>query len=127
MVRVMRALYLLLLTCVFVVPSVAQSDLDKMVGTERAFAKMAADSGTKSAFLKYMAPDAVVFDPDKASANAVWSAKEESKDLLSWAPNYADISSNGLLGYTTGNWEYRANDKAEPTGFGEFFTIWLRR
>jgi ketosteroid isomerase-like protein len=107
--------------------SCAQSDLEKMVETERAFAKMAAEQGTKAAFLKFMAPDAVVFDPEKISAREVWTARQDSSALLSWAPNYADISANGLLGYTTGNWEWRQSRDDEPTAFGNFFTIWLRQ
>ena len=47
--------------------------------------------------------------------------------LLSWHPNFADVSTNGLLGYTTGNWEYRPKGKDDqPVGFGEFITIWQR-
>lgn len=106
----------------------AQSDLDRMIATERSFAKMASEKGTKAAFLEYMAPDAVVFDPDKVNARAVWTAREESPALLSWEPNFADISSNGVLGYTTGNWEYRPKGRSDsPTAFGEFFTIWQRQ
>ena len=46
---------------------------------------------------------------------------------MSWAPNYADVSSNGLLGYTTGNWEYRPGGAdAEPAGYGEFITVWQK-
>ena len=124
----MKNFHVILLIAAFALPTFAQSDLDKMVETERAFAKMASDRGMKAAFLEYMAPDAVVFDPDKVSARADWTAKEESPALLSWAPNYADISSNGLLGYTTGNWEYRPKGKTDdPYTFGDFFTIWLRQ
>src|ERR1051325_9460741 len=93
---IMKTLYLLIILLTLAASALGQSDLDKMVATERAFAQMAADAGTKSAFLKFMAPDAVVFEPDKVSANIVWSKREESADKLSWAPNYADISSNDI-------------------------------
>ncbi len=108
--------------------SIAQSDLQKMVDTEHAFAAKAAVDGTKAAFLANMTDDAVVFNPDKMNAKAFWSARGESKSLLSWAPNYADISSNGILGYTTGNWEFRAKGKDDaPAAFGEFITLWQRQ
>lgn len=107
---------------------IAQSDLEKLVATERAFAQTAAEKGTKAAFLEFMAGDAVVYVPDRTPARAHWTARPESKSLLSWAPNYADISSNGVLGYTTGNWEFRAKGKDEqPSAFGNFVTIWLRQ
>jgi ketosteroid isomerase-like protein len=125
---IMKTFYLSVVVAGFAVSALAQSNLDKMVEAERSFARMASERGTKAAFLQYMAPDAVVFDPDKTNAKAVWTAREESEALLSWAPNYADISSNGVLGYTTGNWEYRPKGKADnPSAFGDFFTIWLRQ
>lgn len=124
----MRIFCLLILAAILALSVYAQSDLEKLVETERSFAKMAGEQGTKAAFLEYMAPDAVVFVPDKANARSVWTARQESVSLLSWAPNFADISSNGILGYTTGNWEYRAKGRYdEPTAFGNFITIWLRQ
>ena len=113
---------------IFAVVAAAQSDFDKMVAAERSFAQMASDSGTRTAFLKYMAPDAIVFEPDRTNANAVWTARKESPAALLWAPNFADISSNGIVGYTTGNWEYRPKGKDDsPSAFGDFFTIWVRQ
>lgn len=106
----------------------AQSDLEKLIATERAFAQAAADKGTKAAFLEFMSKDAIVYVPDRTSAMPYWNGRPESKSLLSWAPNYADISSNGALGYTTGNWEFRAKGKDDqPSAFGNFVTIWLRQ
>ena len=104
-----------------------QTDLEKLVATERAFAKFAEEKGTKAAFLEFTARDGILFLPDRTKAVDHWKSRGESKGLLSWAPNYADVSSNGVFGYTTGNWEYRSAGKgAEPEGFGEFVTIWRR-
>ncbi|HLA94854.1 MAG TPA: hypothetical protein VK612_03970, partial [Pyrinomonadaceae bacterium] len=39
-----------------------------------------------------------------------------------------DISANGLLGYTTGNWEMYAKSKADvPSEIGQYVTIWEKR
>jgi ketosteroid isomerase-like protein len=106
----------------------AQSDVRKLVSTEQAFAKLAAEKDARTAFLANMTDDAVVFIPQMTNAKANWTAKQPSKYLLSWAPNFADISNNGILGYTTGNWEFRAKGKDDtPTGFGDFITLWLRQ
>jgi ketosteroid isomerase-like protein len=106
----------------------AQSDLRKLVDTEHAFAQLAADKDTRTAFLANMSDDALIFNPDATKAKPFWEARAANKSLLSWAPNYADISSNGILGYTTGNWEYRAKGKDDtPAAFGEFITLWLRQ
>lgn len=106
----------------------AQSDLQKLVDTEHSFARLASEQGTKAAFLANMADDALVFNPDRMTAKPFWSARPDSKSLLSWAPNYADVSSNGIIGYTTGNWEFRSKGKDDsPTAFGEFITVWVRQ
>ena len=111
-----------------VIPVFAQSDLEKLVATERAFAKTALDKGTRSAFLEFMSGDAVVFGPDRTLARPFWTARQESPAALVWAPNFADISSNGILGYTTGNWEYRAKGRDDtPGAFGNFVTVWVRQ
>src|SRR5688500_5719580 len=89
----------------------ALSDFQKMVQTERSFARLAAEKGTKNAFLAFAAKDGVLFLPDKINAIEYWKGRPESTGLLVWAPNYADISANGLMGYTTGNWEFRPKGK----------------
>src|SRR5436190_10156451 len=106
----------------------AQNDLQKLVDTEHAFAQLAADKDTRTAFLANISDDALIFNPDATSAKPFWEARAANKSLLLWAPNYADISSNGTLGYTTGNWEFRAKGKDDsPGAFGDFITLWRRQ
>ena len=124
----MKALWIFISTLFLTVSAFAQTDLQKLVDTEHAFAAIAAEKGARAAFLENLADDGLVFNPDKVNGKALWSAKPEASYLLSWAPNYADISSNGILGYTTGNWEYRAKGKDDaPSAFGDFVTVWLRQ
>lgn len=105
----------------------AQKPINELVAAEHAFASAAAEKGVKTAFLEFAAPDAVLFLPDRVNAKEYWSASAEFPGLLAWAPNFADISSNGILGYTTGNWESRRTKDQEPNAFGEFVTVWLRQ
>jgi len=75
-----------------------------------------------------MSGDALVFVPERTIAKAFWTARPESQSALIWAPNFGDISSNGILGYTTGNWEFRAKGKSDvPSAFGNFVTVWVRQ
>jgi ketosteroid isomerase-like protein len=117
---------ILLLMSQFVVRA-QQADLKKLVETEQAFAAMAAEKGTKDAFLAYMTDDAVAFIPETTNAKAFWTARKPGVALLSWAPNYADISSTGLIGYTTGNWQWAETKDKAPSAFGDFITLWLRQ
>ncbi|MEQ1603619.1 MAG: hypothetical protein ABL999_02000 [Pyrinomonadaceae bacterium] len=118
----------ILIVLISVFAASAQADVQKIVDTEHGFAKFAEENGTKAAFLEFITSDGLLFLPDKVNGKEYWSGRGPSTGLLSWAPNYADISANGILGYTTGNWEYRPKGKGdEPTGFGEFITVWLRQ
>lgn len=107
----------------------AQSDaVRKLVDTEKAFARAAAEQGTRSAFLEFLADDGLIFNPNPTNGKEYWRARPESIALLSWNPTFADISSNGVLGYTTGDYEYRPKGKTDnPTAFGQYMTIWRRQ
>lgn len=124
----MRSLFRVVISLIMVVPIFAQSDVSRLIDTEHQFARMAAEKGTKAAFLANLAIDGIVFLPNKANGIDHWNAQPESNSLLSWAPNFADVSANGILGYTTGNWEFRAKrDDGAAAAFGEFVSIWLRQ
>ena len=124
----MKALWIYLIF-ISSVPAVwGQTGVEKLVDTEHAFAAMAAEKGTPHAFLAFMTDDASVFNPDITNAKKAWTGRKNKGSLLSWAPNYADVSSNGLMGYTTGNWDFRPKGKDDtPTAFGDFITVWVRQ
>lgn len=99
-----------------------------VVDAEHAFAARALQAGTKTAFLEFASKDAVLFLPDRIRSVEYWGTQKESPAALIWAPNYADISSNGSMGYTTGNWEMRPSGKdSAPNVFGQFVTIWQKQ
>lgn len=99
-----------------------------VVDAEHAFAARALVAGTKTAFMEFASKDAVVFLPDRIRSADYWLGQKDSPAALIWAPNYADISSNGSMGYTTGNWEMRPNGKdSAPNAFGQFVTIWQKQ
>jgi ketosteroid isomerase-like protein len=48
---------------------------------------------------------------------------------LRWAPDQAEISADGSLGYTWGRWTMTARDSAgaHQTGQGRYLTVWRRQ
>jgi ketosteroid isomerase-like protein len=105
-----------------------KADLQKLVETEQSFARTAAEKGTKTAFLTFLADDGIIFSPTEANGKLVWKAREDSPALLAWNPAWADVSSDGKLGYTTGGWEFRPKGKTDQAaGFGEYVTIWQKQ
>ena len=106
----------------------AQNNLQKLVETEQSFARAAAEKGTKAAFLEFLSDDGIIFTPTESNGKLVWKNRAESPALLSWNPAWADISSDGRLGYTTGGWEFRPKGKTDqPSGFGEYVTLWQKQ
>src|SRR3990167_6156301 len=109
-----------------IVPLALADDFDDMVAAERAFAADASARSTRAAFLAALADDGLVFAPGPSSGKRVWEARPENKNRLEWAPELAEISASGDLGYTSGPWRFTPGGADKPTGFGHFFTIWRK-
>jgi hypothetical protein len=104
------------------------SGVEKLIETERAFAAAAESKGVKAAFLEYLADEGIVFNPAPVNGKELWRNRPDSPASLKWYPVFADISSNGALGYTTGPGEYRPKGKDDSTVYNtEYFTIWQKQ
>lgn len=104
------------------------TDLEKLVETERAFARMAAEKSTKEAFLHFLADDGIVFESGPVNGKEAWRKRPPSVGLLSWEPVWADVSADGSIGYTTGPWEFRPTGKdGDPVAFGQYVTVWKKQ
>jgi ketosteroid isomerase-like protein len=104
-----------------------QAALDGMVAAEKAFARAAAEKGTRDAFLAFLADDSLVFQPDPMNGKEVWRARPASPGLLSWYPVHAEVSLAGDLGFNTGPYDYREKPADKPVVFGQFATVWKRQ
>ncbi|HEV7505273.1 MAG TPA: nuclear transport factor 2 family protein [Thermoanaerobaculia bacterium] len=104
-----------------------QAALNAVVAAEKAFAKAAAEKGTRAAFLEYLAEDSVVMAPGPVPGRATWEGRPVRPSLLSWFPVVADVSLAGDLGYTTGPWELRPKGKADTNVIHGFYTTFWRK
>src|SRR5215207_4861848 len=106
----------------------SQGGLPQLLGTESGFVT-AAEKEMKSAFLEYLAPDAILFRPQAVNGREYWSAKSGSTgEVLVRKTIFADIASNGLLGYTTGNWRQFKRGKSESDAvYGQYVTVWEKK
>ena len=115
-------------------PAAGNAALDSLVASERAFAAMSAAKGMKEAFLTYLAEQSVVFRPTAMDGRKVWEAKPPSTATLLWEPSFAEVSSAGDLGYTTGPWELHppADSSGTPAPperylYGHFDSVWKKQ
>ena len=106
-----------------------QADLQQMFDAEKAFQQAAADKGIKTAFLEVLASDSIIFHPDAVNGREYWTHRPDSPAAtLVRVPKFGDISSNGVLGYTMGNWRLYPKGKSESMAeFGQYVTIWEKR
>ncbi|MGD8700709.1 MAG: nuclear transport factor 2 family protein [Gemmatimonadales bacterium] len=105
----------------------SEAALTSLVAAERAFARSAAELGTRDAFLEYLAEDAILFRPRATNGKQFLAAQPAVPGLLSWEPAFADVSQAGDLGFTTGPWTYTPEAAAEPAAYGQYFTVWKRQ
>jgi ketosteroid isomerase-like protein len=125
-----RSIIVSLSLCAVVAPAQEMqpsSTLMSLVNTEHAFARASSEKGMDSAFVSYLADDAIIFRPHPVNGQKWFHSHPAPPILLTWMPGFADVASAGDLGYTTGPWMLR--DRADTTGpaeYGEFVTVWRR-
>lgn len=117
---------LALLMAAAAAPPAKAVDASEVAAAERAFAADGLAIGIKRSFLKWSAPQAIVFHPDPVLAQQVYAAEPDlapgERDALAWWPLWAGISSSGDLGFTTGPVEIDGRRT-----HSHYFTIWQRQ
>jgi ketosteroid isomerase-like protein len=109
-------------------PAAARADdYADLVAAERAFAADAATRSVRDAFVTALTEDGVVFAPGPVRGRPVWEARPADKTRLEWAPEAAEISASGDLGYTYGPWRLTPPGSDKPVRFGHYFTVWQKQ
>ena len=108
--------------------------LTEIKAVEQEFNNMARDSGLAKAFGHFATDNAVLqrddrFIKGRDSIIAYYERNSSPEMDLSWEPSYIDVSDDGSLGYTYGNFKFTMIDStgAEKTQSGVFHTVWKRQ
>lgn len=102
--------------------------LQSLVESERAFARVSADSGMRKAFMTYLADEAIIFRPEPVRGKERYVNSPEVPGLLIWQPAFADVSRDGKMGYTTGPWEFRQDSKSDSADDnGDYISVWKKQ
>ncbi len=114
---------------------------EDLMNTDRAFSAMSIAKGSNAAFLFYMADDGRIFgiatEPPIYGKDAAAKRFAEpgsgngdpATNVLSWSPEYADVSADGTVGWTDGSWAFvgAPNAKGErPKASGHYLTVWKK-
>jgi ketosteroid isomerase-like protein len=112
---------------IFAQASSRSAALQSLVAAERAFAKTSVEQGVKAAFLANLAEDAVIFRPGPVPGKKFFNENPPPPAYLTWEPRYADVATDGNLGFTTGPYELRPKGASDSTRrYGHFVTVWKR-
>ena len=118
---------LILLSFLSLLTSPASAGVVSLIEAERAFSRATVEKGIKEGFLAYLAEDSILFRPGPVAGRQWIMERPSPPGLLSWEPSHAEISGAGDLGFTTGPFEIRERAGGEPSGFGQFFSVWKKQ
>lgn len=99
-----------------------------LVKAERDFSALSESTNTRDAFLANLDDSSLVFSKGQVQkGKEVWTAKKPNKALLTWQPDFVDVSGGADFGYTTGPWQFK-KDRADaaPMAYGEYNTVWIK-
>lgn len=130
----MRKLLSILLVLSVFVPATLSQDADRdtslrsLVEAERSFAAASMAKGIRASFIENMTDDSILFRPGPVAGKKWMEEHPAPQGVLTWQPVFADVSSAGDLGYTTGPWEFRQKSlEDKPVAYGQFVTVWKRQ
>ena len=109
--------------------AIREPALQSLIEAERSFSRLSEEKGIKEAFLTYLADDSIVFRPKPVPGRKVYeAAADDSPALLTWEPAYAEVASDGDLGYTTGPYEFKDKSKpGDPARYGHYVSLWQKQ
>jgi ketosteroid isomerase-like protein len=110
----------------------AQDSVEGLIQVERDFAAFCGENGLPEAWVKFFAPDGLVFQPHPKNAQEVNSAKipspKPAASTLYWEPYHGATSIGGDLGFNTGPWRIASNNSnGQPPQYGYFFSVWKKQ
>lgn len=124
----MRIFLIVVLIFISVSGVFSQGPAQRIYETERAFEQKVAEQGINAGFIEYMAPDGILFAPDKVNGREMWRSREASPAGLTWNPILIDVASNGVLAYSLGNSIYRPKAKDDTNAVaGHYLSIWVKQ
>jgi ketosteroid isomerase-like protein len=100
-------------------------DARAIVDLEARFAKASRERGARAAFLEFLADDSIVLQPGPVWGRAAWEAADELAGTLDWAPDWAELASDGTLGFATGPWLLTPPGEGARVE-GRYLTVWRK-
>lgn len=121
-------LFITSLTLSYVYLNPHSPHLQQLIATENQFARKAAETSIKQAFLNVMDTGAILFSAGQPvkGVDLYQQISIDTAQHLKWYPSYARVTGAGDMGFTCGPYwyEYTRKDRVISTGY--FFSIWMK-
>ncbi|HYC86228.1 MAG TPA: nuclear transport factor 2 family protein [Chryseosolibacter sp.] len=102
--------------------------IQMILESERAFSRMSQEKNARDAFHAFLSEHAVTFDPEPKIGLKHFESRIPNSSLLTWQPEYCDISASGDLGYVIGPWQLLTDrSDTHPSAIGHFLSIWSKQ
>jgi len=106
----------------------------ELYAVEKEFCAMAQTEGVQKAFVYFAADSAVILRHSqllkgKEAIRLQYESFPRKGSKLEWAPDFADVSASGDLGYTYGKYTLTSTDSVGQVtkNEGVFHTVWKRQ
>lgn len=106
----------------------------ELFAVEKEFCAMAQTEGVQKAFVYFAADSAVILRRNtvlkgKEAIRLQYASFPQKGSKLEWAPDFADVSASGDLGYTYGRYTLTSTDSIghATKNEGVFHTVWKRQ
>jgi ketosteroid isomerase-like protein len=114
---------------------IVQKAKAELINSELEFYKATQEKGWGQAFIEFADDSAALFRQDafpvvnKSAIIRLYKDKGSNILNLKWTPTKAEVSNDGSLGYTYGNWVFTSKDKdgADAYTYGNYVTIWKKQ
>ena len=115
-------------------PSSPEKLKSELFAVEKEFCAMAQAQGVQKAFVYFAADSAVILRRNqllkgKEAIRLQYASFPQKGSKLEWAPDFADVSASGDLGYTYGRYTLTSTDSIghATKNEGVFHTVWKRQ
>ena len=99
-----------------------------LVNTDKEFSLSLQEDGIRKAYNKFLDRESLVFMPTAINGPDYYRKQEADSAGLFRFPAWTEVSEDGLLGYTTGPFEFREDIMDErPAATGHYVSIWRRK
>jgi ketosteroid isomerase-like protein len=114
--------------CILAQEPKLKEEVQKIIETEKAFAKASTEKGTKVAFQEFLAKESIIFDKNMPVNGSEFWQNTDFKGILDWQLSTVEIAGSGDLAYTTGNWQHHNETISDkPAVSGSFLSLWKKQ